>query len=61
MDPSARELSPGVTGTAEYIRDRVEAGRRVFDFLRGQEPYKYEWGAADQPIYRLLVQRTVPL
>jgi hypothetical protein len=61
MDPSARELSPGVTGTAEYIKDRLEAGRKVFDFLRGEEPYKYEWGAADQPIYRLLVQRTVPI
>jgi CelD/BcsL family acetyltransferase involved in cellulose biosynthesis len=60
MDPAARDLSPGVTGTAEYIRDRLETGRRVFDFLRGAEPYKYEWGATDQPIYRLLVQRTVP-
>jgi hypothetical protein len=58
IDPSARELSPGVTGTAEYVRDRLESGRRAFDFLRGAEPYKYEWGAKDQPIYRLLVQRS---
>ena len=45
MDPGARDLSPGVTGTAMYLRDRLEAGRRRFDFLRGDEPYKYEWGA----------------
>ncbi|HEX5467084.1 MAG TPA: GNAT family N-acetyltransferase [Candidatus Limnocylindrales bacterium] len=58
MDPAARELSPGVTGTAAYIRDRLESGAcRRFDFLRGDEAYKYEWGAVDEPIYRLLVRR----
>ena len=30
---------------------------RRFDFLRGNEPYKYEWGAVDEPIQRLLVRR----
>ena len=40
-----------------YFKDRIEAGRRRFDFLRGQERYKYEWGAVDEPIYRLLVER----
>ena len=55
MDPTAAELSPGVTGTAAYMRDRLEHGRRRFDFLRGNEPYKYEWGAVDEPIERLLV------
>ena len=29
------------------------------DFLRGDEPYKYEWGAVDEPIQRLLLRRTV--
>jgi hypothetical protein len=57
MDPDAREISPGVTGTAAYIRDRMEAGRQRFDFLRGDEPYKYEWGAVDEPVHRLLVTR----
>ncbi len=57
MDPEARDLSPGVTGTAAYLRDRQAAGRRRFDFLRGNEPYKYEWGARDEPIHRILVTR----
>lgn len=57
MDPSASEASPGVTGAALYLQNRIEAGRRRFDFLRGNEPYKYEWGAIDEPIFRLLVQR----
>lgn len=59
-DPDARDLSPGVTGTAAYIRDRMEAGRRRFDFLRGDEPYKYEWGAVDEPVWRILVVRSGP-
>jgi CelD/BcsL family acetyltransferase involved in cellulose biosynthesis len=57
MDPDASDVSPGVTGTAMYFQDRLAAGRRRFDFLRGDEPYKYEWGAHDEPIERLLVQR----
>jgi hypothetical protein len=28
------------------------------DLLRGNEPYKYEWGAVDEPIQRILVRRT---
>ena len=60
MDPEASEVSPGITGTAEYLRNRLVAGRRRFDFLRGDEPYKYEWGAVDEPIARLLVLREEP-
>jgi CelD/BcsL family acetyltransferase involved in cellulose biosynthesis len=59
LDPDARDLSPGVTGTAAYLRDRQAAGRLRFDFLRGNEPYKYQWGAVDEPIRRLLVTRTI--
>ncbi len=58
MDPSARDLSPGVVGTAAYLRDRLEVGARRFDFLRGNEPYKYEWGAVDEPVDRILVHRS---
>jgi len=56
--PAARNLSPGVIGVAWYLRDRLAAGCRTFDFLRGSEPYKYEWGAVDEAIHRLLVTRT---
>lgn len=57
MDPSAAETSPGISGTALYFQDRLAAGRRRFDYLRGNERYKYEWGAIDEPIERLLVTR----
>jgi hypothetical protein len=55
----AEGVSPGVVGTAAFLRERLERGDcRRFDFLRGNEPYKYEWGARDEPILRLLVSRT---
>jgi CelD/BcsL family acetyltransferase involved in cellulose biosynthesis len=57
IDPDARDLSPGVVMTWAYIRRCLERGLRRFDFLRGDEPYKYEWGAVDEPIQRLLVRR----
>jgi len=60
IDPDARELSPGVVMVACYLKRAIALGRRRVDFLRGDEPYKYEWGAVDTPIERLLVQRTGP-
>jgi CelD/BcsL family acetyltransferase involved in cellulose biosynthesis len=58
VDPDARELSPGVLMVERYIRRAVERGIPRFDLLRGDEGYKYEWGAADEPIQRVLVRRT---
>jgi CelD/BcsL family acetyltransferase involved in cellulose biosynthesis len=59
VDPDARELSPGVVLVERLIRLAIDRGRRRFDFLRGGEGYKYEWGGADEPIQRLLVRRGV--
>jgi CelD/BcsL family acetyltransferase involved in cellulose biosynthesis len=57
VDPDARELSPGVLMVHAYVRRALEAGKRRLDFLRGDEPYKYEWGAVDESIQRILVRR----
>jgi CelD/BcsL family acetyltransferase involved in cellulose biosynthesis len=59
VDPDARDLSPGVLLVARSIEMALQAGRSRFDFLRGDEPYKYGWGGTDVPIQRLLVVRTV--
>ncbi|MEI7742965.1 MAG: GNAT family N-acetyltransferase [Chloroflexota bacterium] len=58
VDPEARELSPGVVMVERLVRRALASGRRQMDFLRGDEPYKYEWGAVNEPIQRLLVRRT---
>jgi len=58
LDPAARDLSPGVVLIERSVRRAVAEGIHRLDFLRGDEPYKYEWGAIDEPIVRLLVRRT---
>ena len=58
VDPDARELSPGVLMVERYMRRALERGIGRVDFLRGDEPYKYEWGAVNEPIQRVLVRRT---
>ena len=57
VDPAARELSAGVVMVARWVADAIARGRRRVDFLRGDEAYKYEWGAVNEPIRRLLVVR----
>ena len=46
-------LSLGVVITAKAIEYAIENGRATFDFLRGNETYKYRFGAQDTSIYRL--------
>jgi CelD/BcsL family acetyltransferase involved in cellulose biosynthesis len=58
VDPDARDLSPGVVMVAWYVKQAIERGLKRLDFMRGDEPYKYTWGAVDEPIDRLLVRRT---
>ncbi|MFQ5398655.1 MAG: GNAT family N-acetyltransferase [Anaerolineae bacterium] len=50
-------LSLGVVLTARSIEMAIENGRAVFDFLRGNETYKYRFGAVDTKIYRLQLAR----
>jgi CelD/BcsL family acetyltransferase involved in cellulose biosynthesis len=50
FDPAAKKLCPGTVLVATAIRRAIDEGRRQFDFLRGDEPYKMRW----QP------QRVVP-
>ncbi len=57
VDPAARDLSPGVLMIYRLVERALAAGVRRLDFLRGNEPYKYEWGAVDEPIQRILVRR----
>ncbi|MGC8837058.1 MAG: GNAT family N-acetyltransferase [Anaerolineae bacterium] len=56
-DPRYMRISPGVAAVAFAIRDAIEAGRTVFDFLQGAEEYKYQFGAQDTEIIRVLLQR----
>jgi len=62
-DPAQfRHLSPGIIVTARCIEHAINLGRTKFDFLRGDEVYKYRFGAQDTEIRRLLVAKPgIPL
>lgn len=58
LDPAAYRLSPGIVLMAHLIRQAIEEQRyRIFDFLRGGEPYKYDLGGTDTHVHRLNITR----
>ena len=58
LDPYAfSKLSLGWVLSSKAIQGAIENGRSEFDFLRGNEEYKYKFGAEDTTIYRLQVSR----
>lgn len=58
LDPDAfGSLSLGVIISAKAIELGIQNGASEFDFLRGNETYKYRFGASDTTIYRIEIQR----
>jgi CelD/BcsL family acetyltransferase involved in cellulose biosynthesis len=58
--PDLAQLSPGTLAIGDAIERSVLAGARELDFLRGREPYKYQWGARDRPTCQLTLHRSTP-
>jgi CelD/BcsL family acetyltransferase involved in cellulose biosynthesis len=57
-DPASySELSPGIVLTARIIEDAIQRGLHVFDFLQGNEVYKYRFGAQDTAVYSTTIRR----
>jgi CelD/BcsL family acetyltransferase involved in cellulose biosynthesis len=46
-------LSTGIVLLAHCIRDAIERGLQLFDFLRGEEEYKYRFGGVRTEIHNL--------
>ncbi len=58
LDPDKfGNLSLGVVISAKAIELGIEQGAAEFDFLRGNETYKYRFGAQDTTIYRIEINR----
>jgi CelD/BcsL family acetyltransferase involved in cellulose biosynthesis len=55
FDPAFSRYSPGCLILDYARREAVLEGAKVWDFMRGREPYKYLWGAVDVPKHRLFV------
>lgn len=47
------QVSPGIVAIALCIEDAIKRGIRRFEFLRGNEAYKYRFGGRDHHIYTL--------
>ena len=56
-DPSFAGLAVGIVSKALVLQRAIALGKRRFDFLRGAEPYKYDLGARDLKVYRLVIRR----
>jgi CelD/BcsL family acetyltransferase involved in cellulose biosynthesis len=57
FDPSLEHLSLGTIMVGHVIEEALHEGVQEFDFLRGQENYKYKWGAVDRPNYRRRIRQ----
>jgi CelD/BcsL family acetyltransferase involved in cellulose biosynthesis len=53
--PVHAALSPGLVLLAHVVRDALERGCRRFDFLRGEERYKYEFGPTPEPVHLVTI------
>jgi len=58
-DPGVAALSPGSLCIARAMRSAIQEGMTVFDFLRGDEPYKHRW--ADRREYTLTLAEPLTL
>ena len=57
-DPAGHpSLSPGIVLVAIGIQHAIQLRRNAFDFLRGDEEYKYRFGARDKDVFRILIRR----
>jgi CelD/BcsL family acetyltransferase involved in cellulose biosynthesis len=55
-NPELGYYSVGLLLKAFSIRNAIEAGLNYYDFLRGNEPYKYDLGGIDRRVFNLNVE-----
>jgi hypothetical protein len=57
FDPSLAALAPGMVLVWQLIHEAADAGCTVLDLLRGDEPYKYRFGAVAREVRTLTLVR----
>jgi CelD/BcsL family acetyltransferase involved in cellulose biosynthesis len=55
FDPDCAQLGLGKIAVGAAIRASIAAGRGVFDFTRGEDPYKYWYGATDRHLASVVI------
>jgi len=56
LDRRYTSYSPGWVLLGHLIQRAIEQGRQEFDFMRGDEEYKYKFGAVDRFIMRATIE-----
>ena len=59
--PEYGALSAGIVLFANRIHSAINRGFGAFDFLRGNEAYKYRFGASDRPLSQLTARSVCPV
>jgi CelD/BcsL family acetyltransferase involved in cellulose biosynthesis len=54
-DPQFRYLSVGLLSKVLCLKESIQKGRRRWSFLKGAEPYKYQLGGEEVPLYNCLI------
>jgi CelD/BcsL family acetyltransferase involved in cellulose biosynthesis len=57
FDPQFRDYSPGWVMLGYLIQNAIENGKKVFDFMRGDETYKYRFGATDSFVLKVEISK----
>jgi len=57
FNPNSQYYSPGWVLLSYLIQDAIEKHRTHFDFMRGDEKYKYRFGAQDSFVMKAFIQR----
>lgn len=58
LDPEAfAALSPGIVLLTYSVEDAIQKNMEKYDFLRGDETYKYRMGAEDTNVYNISIAR----
>ena len=52
-EPEMRNLSPGNVMLSHLIEQAIDDGKQVFDFLKGDETYKFRLGATARSLFRV--------
>ena len=54
--PDRAALAPGLVLLAHLVEDAILRGKRRFDFLRGEERYKYEFGPTAEEVFGVRIE-----
>jgi CelD/BcsL family acetyltransferase involved in cellulose biosynthesis len=55
--PDLAKQAPGMVLVGALVEQSIAEGKKVFDFLRGDEPYKKRFGPVARPVFEAVLSR----